>query len=231
MRYALAVSVCLFVASNSLLAQTAITPAAGPLIELSAEASRATSNDLFRATVFSEASHANSATVARQVNQQIAAALAVAKDYPSIKTRTGSTQTYPMYGKNDRSIESWRMRSEIQLESRDAPALAELLGKLQANLGVSQIMATPAPETAQKAEADATIGAIQAFRERAGLVAGTLGKKYKIREMNIGSNSRGPVYPLMRGKAMMAAEAAPMPVEGGESQVVVNITGKIELID
>lgn len=230
MRHALALS--LLLTSTTLLAQTAIAPATGTLIELSAESSKATSNDLFRATVFSEASHANSATVARQVNQQIASALATAKEYPSVKTRTGGTQTYPIYGKNDRSIESWRMRSEIQLESREAPALAELLGKLQGSLGVSQITATPAPETAQKAEADATIAAIQAFRERAGLVAGTLGKKYKIREMSIGSNNRGPVYPMLRSsKAMMAAEASPMPVEGGESQVVVNITGKIELTD
>lgn len=229
MRHTLAF--CLFFSSAPLLAQTPITPASGPLIELSAEASRASSNDLFQATVFAEASHANSATVARQVNQQITNALASAKDYPSVKARTGSTHTYPIYGKNERTIDAWRMRSEVQLESRDGPALAELLGKLQNSLGVSQISAVPAPETAQKAEADATIGAIQAFRERAGLIAGALGKKYKIREMNIGSNNRGPVYPMLRGKAMMAAEAAPMPVAGGESQIVVTATGKIELID
>ena len=229
MRRTLALS--LFFASTSLLAQTPITPAAGPLIELSAEASRTSSNDLFQATVFAEASHASSATVARQVNQQIASALATAKDYPSVKARTGGTHTYPIYGKNERTIDAWRMRSEIQLESRDGPALAELLGKLQGSLGVSQISAVPAPETAQKAEADATIGAIQAFRERAGLIAGALGKKYKIREMNIGSNNRGPVYPMMRGKALMAAEAAPMPVEGGESQIMVTASGKIELVD
>ena len=229
MRYALAA--CLLLSSAPLLAQTTPAPASGTLIELSAEASRPTANDLFRATVFAEASNANSAALARQVNQQIATALAAAKEYPTVKTRTGGTYTNPVYGKNDRSIESWRMRSEIQLESRDGPALAELLGKLQSSLGVSQINATSAPETAQKAEADATVGAIQAFRERAGLIAGTLGKKYKIREMNVGSNNRGPVYPMFRAKATMAADAAPMPVEGGESQVQVNITGKIELTD
>ncbi|MDE2598099.1 MAG: SIMPL domain-containing protein [Rhodocyclaceae bacterium] len=229
MRYALAS--CLLLSGTPLLAQTMPAPGSGTLIELSAEASRPTANDLFRATVFAEAANPNSAALARQVNQQIAAALAVAKDYSSVKTRTGASYTYPVYGKTDRSIETWRMRSEIQLESRDAPAIAELLGKLQSSLGVSQINAAPAPETVQKAEADATVGAIQAFRERAGLIAGALGKKYRIREMNVGSNNRGPVYPMFRGKAMMAAEAAPMPVEGGESQIQVNIAGKIELTD
>lgn len=229
MRYALAT--CLLLAGTPLLAQTATTPASGTLIELAAEAARPTANDLFRATAFAEGSQANSAALARQINQQIAAALAIAKDYPTVKARTGSTSTYPIYGKSERNIESWRMRSEIQLESRDAAAIAELLGKLQGSLGVSQISAAPAPETAQKAEADATLGAIQAFRERAGLIAGALGKKYKIREMNVGSSSRGPVYPLMRAKSMLAAEAAAMPIEGGESQAVVSISGKIELID
>ena len=229
MRYALAT--CLLLVSSPLLAQTATTPASGTLIELSAQASRTTANDQFSATAFAEASHANSSTLARQINQQIAAALATAKEYPTVKARTGTTSTYPVYGKNERMIESWRMRSEIQLDSTDAAAIAELLGKLQGSLGVSQINASPAPETAQKAEADATIGAIQAFRERAGLIAGALGKKYKIREMNVGNSNRGPVYPVMRAKAMMVAEAAPMPVEGGESQAVVNISGKIELID
>ncbi|HWU84917.1 MAG TPA: SIMPL domain-containing protein, partial [Rhodocyclaceae bacterium] len=209
----------------------------GTLVTLSAEASRGASNDLFRATVFAEASNASSAAVARLVNQQIAAALAVARDYPNVKASTGNSQTYPIYGKNERSIDAWRMHSEIQLESRDSAALADLLGKLQGSrsstngsgMGVGQIGASPAPETAQKAEADATIAAIQAFRERAALIAGTLGKKYRIRELNVGS--RSPVYPVFRAKAMMAAEAAPMPIEGGDSQVTVNINGKIELVD
>lgn len=206
--------------------------AGGTLVTLSAEASRSASNDLFRATVFAEASNASSAAVARLVNQQIAAALVVVRDYPNVKASTGNSQTYPIYGKNERSIEAWRMHSEIQLESRDSAALADLLGKLQGSrggMGVGQIGASPAPETAQKAEADATIAAIQAFRERAALIAGSLGKKYRIRELNVGS--RSPVYPVFRAKAMMAAEAAPMPIEGGDSQVTVNINGKIELVD
>lgn len=211
-------------------AQT-VPPVSGALIELSAEASRASANDLFQATAYAESSHSNSATVARQVNQQIASALNTAKAYPGVKVKTGSSHTYPVYGKSDRTIEAWRMRSEIQLESRDAAVLAELLGKLQNNLAISQLSASPSPETLQKTEADATVSAIHVFRERANLIATTLGKKYRIREMNVGNSNRGPLYPMLRGKAMMAAEAAPMPVEAGESQIVVNINGKIELID
>lgn len=219
----------LLLASPALRAQTPTTPANGPLVTLSAQASRSASNDMFQATVFAEASQASSAAVAQQVNQQIEAALSVAQTYPNVRAKTGNTRTYPVYGKNDRSIEAWRMHSEILLESRDSAALGELLGKLQADLGVSQLNASPAPETARKAESDATIAAIQAFRERAALIAGALGKKYKIREMEVGNTNAAPVYPMFRAKTMTAA--SPMPVEGGDSQVVVNINGKIELID
>jgi len=41
-----------------------------------------------------------------------------------------------MHGKLGRTIEAWRMRSEILLETRDMAALSELLGKLQATLSV-----------------------------------------------------------------------------------------------
>lgn len=230
MRHALSFCLPLSLSLLSSAPALAQAPATGAVVELAVEASRTTSNDLFQATAYAEATHSNSASVARQVNQQIASALSTAKSYDKVKVKTGGTHTYPVYGKNDRSIEAWRMRSEIQLESRDAPALAELLGKLQGNLAVSQLNATPAPETAQKSEAEATVSAIHAFRKRAALIAGTLGKKYKIREMNIGNSNRGPVYPMARAKAMLSAEAS-MPVEGGESQVVVNINGKIELVD
>ncbi|HTH94986.1 MAG TPA: SIMPL domain-containing protein [Rhodocyclaceae bacterium] len=202
----------------------------GTVIDFSVDASRSAPNDQFRATAFAEVSDAKPAVAAAQVNRQIAAALVIAKEYPSIKARTGSTQTWPVYGKNGTNIDTWRMRSELQLESRDAGAMSELLGKLQANLGVSQIVATPAPETAKQAEAEAMSAAIQAFRDRAALIASALGKKYRIREMNIGGGNRTPVY-AMRPKALMSAEAAPMPIEGGDSDIVINISGKIELTD
>ncbi|HTJ97498.1 MAG TPA: SIMPL domain-containing protein [Rhodocyclaceae bacterium] len=226
-----AVSLCVVLGlSSAAFAQTLPAPQnQGTLIDLSSEASRATANDLFRATAFAENSDPSSAAVARQTNQQIAAALAIAKTYPSIKVKTSGSYTTPIYGKTQKTIESWRMRSELQLESRDPAALADLIGKLQATLGISQLSASPAPETAQKAESEATVDALNSFRERASLIASTLGKKYKLKELVVSNSGRAPVYPMLR-KAMLA-EAAPMPMEAGESQVAVTVNGKIELID
>lgn len=200
----------------------------GTLIELSAEAGSAAANDLARATLFAEGSDANPGELARRINSAIAAALQTIKAHPGVKARSGSTHTYPNYGKGGNRIESWRMRSELLLETRDMAALSELLGKLQANLGVASIALAPAPETRAKAEEQATLDAIAAFQARARLVAGAMGTPFRIRQMTIQGSGRPPGIPIMRA-AMMAEAAAP--IEAGESTVNVSVSGQIELLD
>ena len=75
-----------------------------------------------------------------------------------------------------------------------------------------------------------TVDAIAAFKARADVVAEAMGKKYRIKQMNIHTNSRGP-QPLYRAanKSMLMEAAAPMPVEGGESAINATVTGQIEL--
>ena len=199
----------------------------GPLVDFNVEARQSASNDLGTATAFMEAEAATPAELAQKVNSAIAQALAIAKKSSTVQTRTGNTWTSPVYGKTGRNIESWHMRSELLLESRDIPALASLIGKLQSTLGVSQISLQPAPETRGKAEDEATKEAITLFRSKAAQIASQLGKDYRIVQLNVGS-SRGPVFAM---KAMaMRAEAAPMPMEAGESQVTVSVSGQIEVL-
>lgn len=197
------------------------------LVEFSAEASRSAPNDLARATAFVEAGGADAAELARQVNAAIGAAIETAKRYPAVNTRSGTTSTYPIYAKNTSRIESWRMRSELLLESRDVPALSKLIGSLQASVGVTQIMLMPSPETRRRAEDGATTDAIAAFRAKAALIAASLGRSYRIRQLNIGGSARAPVVPLMRAAAPLPAAAAP--IEPGDSSVTVHVSGQIEL--
>ena len=202
----------------------------GTLLTFSVDASQTVANDLARATVFAEATDAQSGEVARKVNAAMAKAIAVAKTYPDVKTKTGSTWTSPVYGKNGRTIESWTMRSEIQLESQKIAALGELVGKLQGDLAVSQITLQPATETRRKAEELATLEALNAFQAKAQMIASNFKKFYRVINMNINGGSQGPVYPMVRS-AMMKMDAAPMPIEGGDSVVTVSVSGEIELID
>ena len=201
----------------------------GTLIDFSVEASRPAMNDMARASVYAEASGANPAELAKRVNSTIDTALKTAKIFPGIKTQSSGVRTYPSYGKDGR-ITGWRMRSELDLESLDMTALSELLGRLQETLAVGQLSLLPSPETRKKAEDEATLEALAAFQAKAKLIADALKKTYCIRQMNVGSGGRPMERPMMmRAARMDAAEAAPAPIEAGESKVSVTISGQIEL--
>ncbi len=201
-------------------------------VDLTAEASRPAANDMVRATVFAEASGSNPGELARRVNQDIAEGLKTIKARPGIAVKSGRQSTFPVYAQNQK-IESWRMHSELVLESRDAAAVSELLGQLQQmRLAIGSVSQLPAPETRRKVEDEATRDAIGAFRQRAAVVADVLGKPYKIRHLNIQQSGQMPPMPIMRAsRAAMGAEAAPPPLEAGESLVTTTVSGQIELAD
>jgi predicted secreted protein len=202
-----------------------------PTVDLSAEANRSAPNDLARATAYFEATDKSPAALATTVNREIAAAIELTRKFPGVKASTSGISTWPVHSKNGQHIEAWRMRSSIALESRDIPALSELLGKLQETLAVTSLIMQPAPETRASTADQAATDAIRAFEARAQRIAETLGKRYRIRSLavNFGGGQQ-PVYPMMRSTAMMA-ESAPAPLEGGESEIVVSVSGTIELLD
>lgn len=203
----------------------------GTLIDFRVDVQKSVPNDLGRASAYAEQTGSDPADVARKVRTSIAEGIALAKTQPGVTVKSGGTQTWPIYSKTGRVIENWRMRSEILLESRDAAALSAAVGKLQATLAVGSLGFVPAPETRRQAEEDATLEAIEAFRAKAARIAATLKKPYRIQQMSVNGNGNFPQpMPMMRAAAMMA-DAAPMPVEAGESTVTVNVSGQIELTD
>lgn len=204
----------------------------GTLVDFRVEVQKSLPNDLGNVTAYTEMSGTDPAEVAGRVKTAIAEGLALAKAQPGIAVKSGNTHTWPIYAKGGRSIESWRMRSEILLESRDPAALSTAVGALQATLAIGGIQFMPAPDTRRKAENDAALEAIAAFRTQAARIAATLKKSYRIRQISVNANGHFPQpRPLARGAAMMAAEAAPMPAEAGDSTLTTTVSGKIELLD
>lgn len=204
----------------------------GTLIDFRVDVQHSVPNDLGRASAYVELTGSDPTEVARKVKSVIAEGLATAKAQPGITVKSGGTHSWPVYGKGGRTIESWRMRSELLLESRDPAALSTAVGKLQGGtLAIGNINFSPAPETRRKAEDDATLEAIEAFKTKAERIAGSMKKPYRIRQMSVNGSGNFPQPHPMARTTMMAAEAAPMPVEAGESNVTVNVSGQIELID
>ncbi|WP_374483136.1 SIMPL domain-containing protein [Zoogloea sp.] len=226
-------SLALLLAGTVVHAAESSTAPALPTADISVEASRAAPNDQFRAQVYYETSEASPAELARKVNSVIAQALQTARSYPAVKVRTGNNMTYPVYGKNVRNIEAWRMRSTLNLEANDAPALSELLGKLQQSMVIGGLNAAPSAETWKKIEDQAIVDALTAFEARAKLVATSLSKKWKIKHVsvNTGGIQQKPIMPLARSAGLMAAEAVAAPIEAGDSTVSVSVNGQIELLE
>ncbi|UCV24452.1 SIMPL domain-containing protein [Ferribacterium limneticum] len=210
----------------------AATAQAGALVDLSANASRPAANDMVRASVYSEVSGKSPAELAQRVNADIAEALKLIRAKAGISVKSGQQSTYPVYGQGQK-IDGWRMRSELVLESKDQGSVSDLLGKLQQmRLAVGDVSMLPSPETRRKVEDEATREAILAFQSRAAVIAEQLGKSWKIKQLNVQQGGGMPM-PMMRAArgVMMAAEAAPAPLEAGESLVTTNISGQIELAD
>lgn len=210
----------------------AATARAGTLVDLAAEASRPATNDMVRASVYSELSGKSPAELAQRVNADIAEALKLIRTRSGVSVKSGQQSTYPVYSQGQK-IDGWRMRSELVLESKDQGSVSELLGKLQQmRLAVGDVSMLPSPETQRKVEDEATREAIQAFQSRAAVIAGQLGKDWKIKQLSVQQGGGRPV-PMMRAArgVMMAAEAAPAPLEAGESLVTTNVSGQIELAD
>jgi len=210
------------------LSSNAAETGAATIIELSTEASHTAINDLVRATVVAEATGTTPGELSQQVNTQIAGALKTAKAYASVKTQSGSTSSYPVYAKGGK-IESWRMRSELVLESVDTGAISELLGKLQDSLGVASLVLLPAPATRKSAEDQAILDAINAFNSRATMIAGTFNKTYRVKQISVNTGGR-IAQPMFRAAARSAlADNVAIPVESGESLISATVSGQIEL--
>ena len=204
--------------------------AATTVIELSSEASLSAVNDMARATVSAEATGATPGEPSKQVNSLIAEALKTAKAVSGVKTQSGGTSTYPIYSKGGK-IESWRMRSDLALESMNIATLSELLGKLQGSLSVSSVVLQPSPETRKKVENEAMLEALSAFKARAKVISEAMGKPYRIKQLTVNTSGRYVEAMSFRSaaKSTMMADAAPMPMEAGETQISATVSGQIEL--
>ncbi|MFX7844974.1 SIMPL domain-containing protein, partial [Acinetobacter baumannii] len=73
--------------------------------------------------------------------------------------------------------------------------------------------------------------AVAAFRDKAQTTARLFGYgSYTIRSVQVGEVGTVTPMPRMYAKAAMAAEAAPVPMEGGKAQVTVSVNGSVQML-
>lgn len=198
-------------------------------INLSAQASMEVDNDSIVAVLYAQKEGSDPAALSDGVNRAIAQAVAEAKQVEGVKVQTLGYQTTPIY--QLQRLNGWRVRQSIRLESRQSDAMSSLLSRLQAKLALESIGYAVSPERRQSVEETLIKQAIHAFRQRATLVSGELGRKeYRLVEMSIHTGSQ-PIQPLRMGAKMMSVEssiAAPT-LEAGSQTLSVEVSGRIEL--
>ena len=218
-------------AAPAALAQPQLEPPRFNQVDLQAEVSREVQNDLMTATLYAEANDASAAKVADQLNRSTADALKTAGEFKSVKSRSGFTNTFPVYDRAGR-LTGWRGRSEIRLESKDLPAMANLIGKLQSTMQLGNVAFTVSPEVRRQTENEMITEVVAAFRSRADIAAKAIGgRTYKIRRIGINTGGLAPgPRPMMAERAVAAsAPVTPPTFEGGTSMVQVSANGTVEV--
>jgi predicted secreted protein len=205
------------------------------VVQLSAAGVVEVAQDLLTLSLSTSKEAADAATVQTQLKQALDAALAEAKRQAQpgqMDVRTGPFGIAPRYSK-DGKITGWQGRAELVLEGRDFERMTATAGRIQ-SLQISQVNFGLSREARGKVESQAQAQAVEQFKARALELTRSFGfADYSLREIMVNSNESMP-SPRFRpnfaeAKFASAAQDAPVAVEAGRAQVVVNISGSVQL--
>lgn len=229
----IAAGACLLCAGAAFSQNTAVSEPHN-VVQLSASGTVEVLQDLLVLVLATSKEGADAATTQAQLKQALDAALAEAKRNAQpgqLDVRTGPFGLYPRYGK-DGKINGWQGRAELVLEGRDFSRITATAGKIQ-TMAISQVGFGLSREARAKVEGEAQTQAIDQFKARAAELARSFGfASYSLREVSVNSNemATGPRPRAMAMEAKGAAFAdAPVPVEAGKAQVIVNVSGSVQM--
>lgn len=199
------------------------------LIHLQAERAEKVSNDTMHVTLNTYGEDRDAASLAARINADMAWALQQAGMYKSIRAKTGSYQTWPV--ERDKILtKGWRGQQTLELESTDIELLSKLAGALQEKLKINSMRFSVSDEQREAAENRLVVKALDAFKERARIVRVNLNASgYRIVDINIGTSTQHPPIRYQSRMAVADMAESSVAVEGGESDIRVTVSGRIEL--
>lgn len=201
------------------------------VLQLSSTGTVDVTQDLLLMTLAATREGSNAGAVQSQLQQVLDAALSTAKRQAQpgqLDVRTGSFGLYPRHDK-DGKVAGWQGRAELVLQGRDFDRITRTAAQIE-GMPVSQTGFALSREAREKVEGQAQSEAISRFQSKAKALAQAFGfQGYTVREVSVNSNdmSFSPRVAMMANKA---ADAAPIPVEAGQAQVVVNVSGSVQMV-
>ena len=215
-------------------AQAQLGPIPRDVVQFTATATLEARQDQLSVTLRATREGSDPAVVQQQLKTVLDAALAEARPQAqpgTLEVRSGAFSLYPRSNRDGR-ISTWQGTAELILSGSDLERIAALAGRIQ-NMTVSQTAFGLSREQRDKLEQQAQAQAIERFRTRASEIARGFGfSTYSLREININSQDQGaqvrPRFLAMEAKSSVAADA-PLPVEAGQAQVQVIVSGSVQL--
>ena len=189
--------------------------------------------DLLMITMSTSKDGADAAAVQTQLKTALDAALVEAKKAAQpgqMDVRTGAFNMYPRYSR-DSKITGWQGTTELVLEGRDFARISAAAGKIN-TLTLGQVSFALSREARAKVEGEAQAQAIERFKVKASEISKNFGfSGYSIREVSVNANDQGFAprgrVEMMQTKSM--SSDAPVPVEAGRSNVVVQVSGSVQM--
>lgn len=200
-------------------------PTAQPVVSVSASASARLANDRMHAVLRAEAENADAGAAANEVNARIAKAMAEARAVAGVDVSSAGYSTYQVSEANHPP--RWRVTQSIALDGSDFAGIAALVTRLQTRgLLLSGLEFSVSRDARRAAEDRLTGEAIGAWQQRAQAAAQGFGAGgWRTGRVDIRTSESGGPRPMFRA-AGMAAAAAPVTVEGGETEVTVTVSGE-----
>ena len=213
-------------------AASAQTPPPQNVLQLSASGTVVAQQDLLSMTLSTTRDGPDPAAIQSQLKTALDAALAEARKSTQsgqLDVRTGNFNLSPRYTR-DGKISGWAGYAELVLEGRDLPRIAQVAGRIT-TLTVGNVGFALSREQRAKVEVEAQTLAINAFKQKADELAKGFGfAGYTLREVSVNANSDEPVRPrMMAAQAKSLASDAAVPIEAGKTNVVVNVSGSVQL--
>lgn len=189
--------------------------------------------DLLTITMSTSKDGVDAAAVQTQLKTALDAALAEAKKTTQpgqMDVRTGAFNMYPRYSR-DSKITGWQGTTELVLEGRDFARISAAAGKIN-TLTLGQVSFALSREARAKVEGEAQVLAIERFKAKASEISKNFGfSSYSLREVSVNANDQGFAprgrVEMMQAKSM--SSDAPVPVEAGRSNVVVQVSGSVQM--
>jgi predicted secreted protein len=218
-------------------------PAPQNVVALNASATLDVNKDWLTVVFSTTREASDAAAVQAQLRQALDTALTEARKLAKpgqVELQTGAFSLFPRYTPPvpkqaaaglPGAITGWQGSTELVVEGRDMPAIAQLTARIQ-TLSIARVSNSLSREARQKVEGEVTAQAIDRFRARADAVTRQFGyTSYIVREVSVSSDppQGAPVF-FGRQMALRAgAEEAALPVEAGKASVTVTVSGSVQM--